>query len=136
MRSAYLITPFLAWLFTGVIKFVINSIKGNKLAFEKIGYGGMPSNHTAIVSSIACLIAVKDGIEHPAFGVAIALVFVVVLDAISLRRQIGYHARELNKLTSHRLDRKLRTKLGHTPMEVIAGIASGVTVGVIVGRFV
>lgn len=135
MRSSYLITPLLAWLFTGVIKFVINSIKENKLAFEKIGYGGMPSNHTAIVSSVACLIAVKEGIEHPAFGVAFALLFVIVLDATSLRRQIGYHAREINKLTSNRSDRKLRTRLGHTPMEVVAGVASGVTVGATAGHF-
>ena len=66
----YLITPFFAWLFCGIIKFVVNCLKERRLAFDLIGYGGMPSNHSTIVSSMASLIAFKEGIDAPAFGVA------------------------------------------------------------------
>jgi len=55
----YLITPFAAWLVAGVMKFIVNSIKAKKLAFGLIGYGGLPSNHSAIVSSMVFLIAFK-----------------------------------------------------------------------------
>jgi len=61
-------------------------------------YGGLPSNHSALVSSTAALIALKRGVEHPAFGVAITLAFIVTLDASSLRRQVGKHATAINKL--------------------------------------
>ena len=89
MDFSYALTPFLAWLVAGVSKFVINSIKAKQLAFGLIGYGGLPSNHSAIVSSMAALIALKEGVGHPAFGVAITLAFIVMLDANSLRRQVA-----------------------------------------------
>ena len=71
MDYSYLLTPFIAWLIAGSLKFAINTIRAEKLAFELIGYGGLPSNHAAIVSSMAGLIAFKEGVQHPAFGVAI-----------------------------------------------------------------
>jgi acid phosphatase family membrane protein YuiD len=89
MEFSYVLTPFLAWLVAGLLKFSINSIKAKQLAFGLIGYGGLPSNHSAIVTSMAALIAMKEGLGHPAFGVAITLAFIVILDASSLRRQVG-----------------------------------------------
>ena len=125
MDYIYLITPFFAWLVAGSLKFLINSIRAKKLAFGFIGYGGMPSNHSAIVSSVVALIALKEGITHPAFGVAIALAFIVVLDANSLRRQIGKHAQAINALQTHATAPVLRERMGHTKAEILAGIVSG-----------
>lgn len=129
MDASYALTPLLAWLVAGVSKFIINSIKAKQLAFGLIGYGGLPSNHSAIVSSMAALIAIKEGIEHPAFGVAITLAFIVMLDANSLRQQIGKHAVTLNKLTANASGHQpLRERMGHTRLEIAAGIAVGVVV--------
>lgn len=129
MDLSYALTPFLAWLVTGVSKFIINSIKARQLAFGLIGYGGLPSNHSAIVSSIAALVALKEGIDHPAFGVAIALAFIVMLDANSLRQQVGKHAVVINKLVTGVSDHQaLRERMGHTRFEIAAGIAVGVGV--------
>ena len=50
---SYLLAPFAAWLAAGCLKFAINSLRAGKPAFGLIGYGGMPSNHSAIVSSMA-----------------------------------------------------------------------------------
>ena len=75
MDYAYVVVPFAAWFIAGSIKFAANSIKTNQLAFNKIGYGGMPSNHSAIVSSITALVAIREGINHPAFGVGITIGF-------------------------------------------------------------
>jgi acid phosphatase family membrane protein YuiD len=123
----YLLTPFIAWLTAGMLKFFINSYRAKQLAFGLIGYGGMPSNHTAIVSSMASLIAFNEGIHHPAFGVAITLVFIVVLDASSLRREVGKHATQLNQLTPKPSPR-LRERMGHTRIEIFAGILVGIGV--------
>ena len=129
MDLSYALTPFLAWLVAGVSKFVINSIKAKQLAFGLIGYGGLPSNHSAIVSSMAALIAFKEGIGHPAFGVAITLAFIVMLDANNLRQQVGKHAVAINKLATGVADHQaLRERMGHTRLEIAAGIAVGIAV--------
>jgi hypothetical protein len=133
MDFSYALTPFLAWLVAGVLKFVINSIKVKRLAFGLIGYGGLPSNHSAIVSSMAALIAFREGIGHPAFGVAIALAFIVMLDANSLRRQLGKHAVAINCLASSlEAHETLRERMGHTSIEIVAGILVGVGVAAVV----
>jgi acid phosphatase family membrane protein YuiD len=135
MDLSYALTPFLAWLVAGVSKFVINSIKVQQLAFGLIGYGGLPSNHSAIVSSMAALIALKEGIDHPAFGVSITLAFIVILDANSLRQQVGKHAVVLNKLATGISDFKvLRERMGHTRFEIATGIAVGIGVAVAVNE--
>ena len=125
MQSAlYLITPFAAWLVAGCLKFAINSLRAGRPAFGLIGYGGLPSNHSAIVSSTAALIALREGMAHPAFGVAVTLAFIVMLDANSLRRQIGRHAEAINKLRPD-AEKPLRERMGHTRVEIAAGIITG-----------
>jgi hypothetical protein len=136
MDFSYALTPFLAWLVAGVSKFIINSIKAKQLAFGLIGYGGLPSNHSAIVSSMAALIALKEGIGHPAFGVAITLAFIVMLDANNLRRQVGKHAAAINKLATASDHPALRERMGHSRLEIAAGIAVGIAVAAVVKMIV
>ena len=130
----YLITPFFAWLVCGITKFVVNCLKERRLAFDLIGYGGMPSNHSSIVSSMASLIAFKEGIDTPAFGVALTLASIVILDANSLRKQIGKHAKVINHLEYYQGD-KQRKKIGHSKLEILMGIILGSCVGSILGLF-
>jgi acid phosphatase family membrane protein YuiD len=135
MDFSYFVTPFMAWLVAGTLKFFINSISSKKLAIGLVGYGGLPSNHSAIVSSTTALIALKEGIEHPAFGVAITFTFIVMLDANSLRREVGRHAKAINKLIAGVSDQQiLRERIGHTRVEIIAGIIVGVTIAAVVNK--
>ncbi len=130
MDLSYLLTPFIAWLAAGCLKFLINSIRAKKLAFGLIGYGGLPSNHSAIVSSMAALIALKEGIGNPVFGLAVTLAFIVMLDASSLRKQVGKQATAINNLTKSLTPRPadLRERMGHTPIEILAGAITGVCI--------
>lgn len=129
MDISYLLTPFAAWLVAGISKFLINSLRAGQLAFSLIGYGGLPSNHSAIVSSTATLIALREGIQHPAFAVALTLAFIVMLDANSLRRQIGRQAEVINRLQAGMFPADavpaLRERIGHTRTEIAAGILAG-----------
>ena len=132
MYFGYVILPFCAWLIAGGTKFVVNCIRERRWAFDLIGYGGLPSNHSAIVSSVPTLIALREGVGHPAFGVALSLAFIVILDANSLRKQVGLHAAAINQLTSKTLVSevslslpKLRERIGHTVVEIAVGIAVG-----------
>ncbi|UIP25395.1 divergent PAP2 family protein [Acinetobacter towneri] len=128
MSFEYFLTPFVAWLVCGVTKFLINCIREKRLAFDLIGYGGMPSNHSAIVSSMAALIAFKEGIDTPAFGVAITLAFIVVMDANSLRKKMEQHAKEINQLKNYE-GPVLRERIGHSKLEILVGAILGTAVG-------
>ena len=125
MDLSYAITPFVAWLIAGVIKFIINSSKEKRLAFDLIGYGGLPSNHSTIVTSIAALIAIREGITNPVFGIAVTLAFIVMLDANSLRKQIGRQARIINQLADNETA-PLRERMGHSRLEILAGVVTGI----------
>jgi acid phosphatase family membrane protein YuiD len=131
MDLAYAVTPFLAWLTAGSLKFIINSLRARRWAFGQIGYGGLPSNHSAIVASTAALIALREGIGHPAFGVAVTLAFIVMMDANSLRRQVGRQAEVINHIASTIPKAELpllRERMGHTGLEIVSGILTGIAV--------
>lgn len=128
---SYLLTPFLAWLIAGSCKFAINCLRERRLAFDLIGYGGLPSNHSAITGSMVVLIFLKEGVDTPAFGVALTLAYIVMLDATSLRQHIGRHARAINSLKPEGVG-QLRERIGHTPLEVGAGVLVGAMTAVLV----
>jgi acid phosphatase family membrane protein YuiD len=135
---SYLVTPFFAWLAAGIMKFLINSIKARRFAFNLIGYGGLPSNHSAIVASMAMLIALNEGVNHPAFGVSITLAFIVVLDASSLRIQVGKHAAAINALNTLSKGNQtfLRERMGHSKIEIFTGLILGFFVAYVVWIFI
>ena len=128
---SYLLAPFLAWFMAGTLKFIFNSIRARRWAFRLIGYGGLPSTHSAIVSSTVAMVAWRERIGHPAFGVAVTLAFIVMLDAGSLRQQVGRQAKCINRLSAkvepneHAL---LRERMGHSGIEIVSGILVGVGV--------
>jgi len=133
MDFTYLITPFLTWLVVGPIKFLINSARQGRWAFNLVGNGGFPSNHSSVVTSMATLIALREGMGHPAFGVAVTLAFIVMIDANSLRQHVGRQAAAINRLavdvTGHQI---LRERMGHTLVEIAGGIVTGIGMGFLV----
>ncbi len=120
----YVLTPSLAWLIAGSLKFLINSFSQKRLAFSLIGYGGFPSNHSAIVSSTAALMAFKYGVDSPFFGIAFTFFFIVLLDAKSLRGEVGKHAARLNQLSP--AEKPFRERMGHKSYEILCGVLVGV----------
>ena len=129
----YLITPVLTWMVVGPIKFLINSARQRRWAFNLVGNGGFPSNHSSVVTAMATLIALREGIDHPAFGVAVTLAFIVMIDANSLRQHVGRQAAAINSLavavTGHET---LRERMGHTLVEICGGIVTGIGMGYLI----
>lgn len=133
MEIIYLVTPVLTWMVVGPIKFLISSVRQRRWAFDLVGNGGFPSNHSAVVSSMATLIALREGMGHPAFGVAVTLAFIVMIDANSLRQHVGRHAVTLNRLHDGKQDYViLRERMGHTRIEIAGGVLTGVGMGFLI----
>jgi len=135
MDIAYLVTPLVTWVLVGPIKFLINSARTRQWAFGLVGNGGFPSNHSAVVSSMATLIALREGIGSPAFGVAVTLAFIVIIDANSLRQHVGKQAAAINRLAQENASPKhhwLRERMGHTLVEIGGGLCTGVAIAFLI----
>lgn len=133
INLTYLITPLLAWLLAVVLKFAFNVIKMKKMSGDFIGYGGLPSTHSAIVSSTTVIIALREGLGSASFGLALTLAFIVIIDAYNLRRQIGRHAEAINHMGSDETPHlPLHERMGHSLFEIVSGIVVGVLVACVV----
>lgn len=107
--------------------------------------GGMPSSHSAGVSSLATYIALERGMKTIDFALASVFGLVVMYDAQGVRRQAGELTIKVNDLEEeverlrgeedhHYHDRKsakLRERLGHQPIEVIGGALFGIAAGIL-----
>ncbi len=118
----YLITiPFLVLLAAEAVKFTIDLIQ-NRAKRRFVNTGGMPSGHSAFVSSLVVVVAYREGIESTAFTIAAVLALVVMYDAINLRNEAGKHAAKINE--HHQAE--LEESLGHNHLEVLVGAFFGV----------
>lgn len=122
-------------LIAQVAKFFIAAIVNKKMdEMVLFSTGGMPSSHSALVTSLTTSIGLfiqPIGVE---FTIALVLALVVVHDSFGIRYEASKHARELNqiKLRLNLIEnidieeKKLKEALGHRPREVAAGILFGV----------
>lgn len=99
--------------------------------------GGMPSSHSALMSSTTLSIGLFSGFDSAAFAIAMAITMVVIYDAAGVRRQAGIHAERINLLlrelfSGHPVSQEfLKEVIGHTPRQVIGGVLLGLAVATI-----
>jgi len=130
------------WFASQSIKFTWNLIKNRQLDFRyMISTGGMPSAHSASVSALATSVGIREGCDSTLFAVALAFALIVMFDAQSVRRAAGQQARVLNQIVQelfkeHHFSRhKLAELLGHTRLEVLAGLLLGVSSALLVHAY-
>lgn len=125
--------PAAAWFVSGTLKYAVNRIRYGRKANELIGNGGFPSTHTSIVASVAMLIGFDQGWGSPLFGLAVAVTFIVIIDALGIRRAVGETAKRINALSAELAagaeTSRLRERQGHTRLEVLGGLAVGLALG-------
>ena len=128
LSNPFLLIGLSSWFWAQLIKTIIHAIVTKSIDFTRlIGDGGMPSGHSATVSSLATAAALVYGLGS--FEFAMAFIF-----AIGVRLETGRQAviindivEAFNSLASEKLpEAKLKEFVGHTPLQVIAGILLGV----------
>ena len=138
VTNPFLITSVSSWLVAQVVKVIIHWIIYKKLDLERLyGDGGMPSGHSATVSSLLIMCALACGTGSVEFALSAILALIVCHDAMGVRLETGKQAVIINELTkafSALADNtlpevKLKEFVGHTPVQVIAGILIGVING-------
>ena len=136
----YLIVPIAVWFCIQLFKVIWDLVATYKFNFKRIlGAGGMPSSHSAVVTSLATMVGKDNGIDSAIFAVSLIFACIVMYDAAGVRRAAGKQAKILNKivetpgLTNLQVQERLVEVLGHTPTQVIVGAIIGVVVGLICG---
>ncbi|QVK21629.1 divergent PAP2 family protein [Mycoplasmatota bacterium] len=102
--------------------------------------GGMPSSHTALVTTLTLSLAMISGFDSIEFAISFVFSAVVIHDSMGIRYEAGKHASILNQIAldiSHVVkkkelyNQKFKELLGHKPIEVFGGFVVGLIVALI-----
>lgn len=121
------------WIVASLAKMVIAALKTKKFDFTfLVRTGGMPSSHSASVTGLAFGIGYTQGFSSPVCVLAFAFAVVTMFDAATVRRAAGEHAKVLNAIVRDFKELKLKPQrrfkelLGHTRLEVLWGMITGI----------
>jgi acid phosphatase family membrane protein YuiD len=140
ITNPFLLTGILSWFYAQVIKTILYGIINKKLNWGRVfGDGGMPSGHSATVTSLAVLVGLVCGLGSVEFAISFILATIVCHDATGVRRETEKQAfiitelvKAFEELGEDKLPEvKLKKFVGHTPVQVTAGILLGIINAVI-----
>ncbi|MBE9215372.1 divergent PAP2 family protein [Plectonema cf. radiosum LEGE 06105] len=131
-----LLVALIACFVAQALKLLIELIKNGKVSVSVlVTTGGMPSAHSALVTALAAGVGQTIGWASPEFALAAIFAIIVMYDAAGVRQAAGKQARILNQVIDEMFHdhpeiaaERLKELLGHTPFQVIAGSALGVTI--------
>ena len=132
-----LMSAVCSWIVAQILKGFTGVFKLKKFTLTEFffGTGGMPSSHTAAVCGVVTATALRCGFASAEFAISAVLAMIVMRDAMGMRREVGRHAKALNRifeeLSKAKNDPELTHKalgelVGHTPLQVFAGVFVGV----------
>ena len=132
LTNPFLLTSLSSWFIAQLLKVIINAVIYKKIIWERlVGDGGMPSGHSATVSSLAVITGLICGFGTVQFAIAGILAVIVCHDAMGVRQETGKHSVMLNEIiqileAEDLPEVKLKELVGHTPIQVTAGILIGI----------
>ena len=136
ITNPYLLTALSAWFVAQVVKTILYAIMNGRIDWERLfGDGGMPSGHSATVASLAVFCALMHGTHTHEFAVSAILAIIVCHDAMGVRLETGKQAVLINEMmdalkklaVEHKIPEiELKEFVGHTPLQVAAGITLGI----------
>lgn len=146
LHNTVFMTSASAWAIAQIIKTIIDFAVSGTLKPERlVGSGGMPSCHSATVSSLATITLLVYGGNSFQFAIACMLAIIVMYDARGVRRETGTQAVIINEIMeylsnpldeNHKIpefsEEKLKELVGHTPLQVLCGAILGILVAIFV----
>lgn len=134
-----LVASFIAWAIAQISKTIYELIRYRKLRLSRlVSGGGMPSSHSALVTSLATATGRVAGIDSASFAISLVLAAIVMYDAAGVRRAVSIQARILNQMIDEAFqgkpfaEKRLRELIGHTPTQVIVGGLLGIGVALVI----
>lgn len=137
ITNKVLVTSACSWAVAQLLKVVVTLVREKRLDLHCLfASGGMPSSHSALVGALVTSVAMLQGLNSVAFGIAAILALIVMYDSAGVRQSVGQQSivliRIVQEFRSRRpiaeLERDLREFLGHTPFQVIVGALIGILI--------
>lgn len=126
--SHLILIPVVAFFFSVLFKGFTSALKHGKFNIKSaLSSGGMPSVHSAVVTSVTTAVALKYGVESDFFSLSLTFASLIIYDAINVRFEAGLHAMAINKL----LGEKFKEQLWHLPSEAFAGSLVGIFTAIV-----
>ncbi|MCC6147910.1 MAG: divergent PAP2 family protein [Anaerolineaceae bacterium] len=139
LANPVLISGLAAWMLAQLLKTPLEFLWSKHWNWGAVfSAGGMPSSHSALMTSTALAAGLFVGFDTPIFALSLAATMIVVYDAAGVRRQAGIHAERINLLVQelfkgHDVSQELlKEVIGHTPRQVVAGVLLGITIALLV----
>ena len=141
LTNPFLLTSLSGWGVAQVLKVIINAVVYKKYDWKRLfGDGGMPSGHSATVSSLACITGLVYGMSSFEFAFTAILAIIVCHDAMGVRMETGKQSMVLNEIiesfdiifSDELAEVKLQEMVGHTMPQVVAGVALGIADAIVV----
>ena len=103
--NKYLLTATISWFVGQILKTIIHWRIYKKFDIRRMfGDGGMPSGHSATVTSIAVLCGIIFGTSSVEFALSAIFAIIVCHDATGVRLETGKQAILLNEIVKARLN--------------------------------
>ena len=125
--------PVTAAVAVQVYKFISESIRDRQFRYDALSRsGGMPSSHSAMVTSLATAVGHRSGVNSSEFAIAIIFATIVMYDASGVRQAAGKQAKVINQIVRELFSGKplseeqLKELIGHTQLEVLVGAIVGI----------
>lgn len=135
LTNKFLLASLSSWFVAQVLKTILYAIETKKWDINRLfGDGGMPSGHSATVTSLAVFCGLTFGFGSFQFAATAILAIIVCHDAMGVRLETGKQAVALNELLEvfellhpdKISEANLKEFVGHTPIQVLAGILLGI----------
>lgn len=128
MSLKYIIIPLLVVVISQSIKALIEYIKHKEINLVRlfIGMGGMPSTHSALVSSLSTIIYLDYGLSS-LFAITFIFSLIVIYDSMGIRYESGKQAKIINDIAGSNLNEKI----GHRPIETLVGTLLGISLSIL-----
>lgn len=142
LHNRVLIAALIAWGTAQIVKVPVEYFRSRRWNWALLfTVGGMPSSHSALIVGATNAVGLYYGYASPIFALGVVVTMIVTYDAAGVRRQAGMHAEQINVLFDELLkghiwdEEEFREVLGHTPLEVLAGILWGLLLTILVWWF-
>lgn len=142
LKNHILIASLVSNILAQFLKVIINYAVEKKFNWKLFwSAGGNPSSHTSTVTTLTILLGFYYGFDSPYFAISFVLSSIVIIDALSVRREVGKHAKTMNEIFQETILGKrlkeivdietFKELVGHSFPEVLMGLLIGLFVAVI-----
>ena len=133
------VAALIGWFGAQGFKVLSTLVRYKKFDLERVmGSGGMPSSHTATITSATFAIGNSHGFDSAVFALGLVMTMIVMYDAAGVRMAAGRQAQVIKmiirEIGEHKIkyEGELKELLGHTYLEVFVGFVLGITIGLLV----